>query len=104
MTNAVSASTRDPRFPPMSVRELGNVTISVDVLGTPEEVREGMELDPKVWGVIVSKDGRRGLLLPDLPGVNSVEQQIAIAAQKAGIRDLEGARFERFTVSRYYEE
>lgn len=104
MTNAVSASTRDPRFPPMSARELDNVTISVDVLGAPEEVREGMALDPKVWGVIVSKGGRRGLLLPDLPGVDSVEQQIAIAAQKAGIRDLEGARFERFTVSRYYEE
>ena len=104
MTNAVSASTRDPRFPPMSARELDNVTISVDVLGAPEEVREGMGLDPKTWGVIVSKGGRRGLLLPDLPGVNSVEQQIAIAAQKAGIRDLEGARFERFTVSRYHEE
>ena len=104
MTNAVSASTRDPRFPPMSLQELDNVTLSVDVLGAPEEVREGMELDPKVWGVIVSKDGRRGLLLPDLPGVNSVEQQIAIAARKACIRDLEGARFERFTVSRYYEE
>ena len=104
MANAVSASTRDPRFPPMSAQELDNVTISVDVLGAPEEVREGMELDPKIWGVIVSKGGRRGLLLPDLPGVNSVEQQIAIAAQKAGIRDLEGARFERFTVNRYHEE
>ncbi len=104
MTNAVSAAVRDPRFPPMHAGELDNVNISVDVLSIPEVVREGMELDPKVWGVIVTQGGRRGLLLPDLPGVTSVEQQIAIAAQKAGIRNLDGAQFQRFSVSRYHEE
>lgn len=104
MANAVSAAVRDPRFPPMEAEELDKVTISVDVLSIPEEVREGMELDPKVWGVIVSKGGRRGLLLPDLPGVTSVEQQIAIAAQKAGISNLDGAQIQRFSVGRYYEE
>ena len=104
LTNAVSAAVRDPRFPPMQAGELDKVDISVDVLSIPEEVKEGMELDPKIFGVIVTQGTRRGLLLPDLPGVTSVEQQVAIAAQKAGIRNLDGARLQRFTVSRYYEE
>lgn len=104
MANAVSAAVRDPRFAPMRTRELDNVEISVDVLSIPELVKAGMELDPKIWGVIVTQGNRRGLLLPDLPGVNSVEQQIAIAAQKAGIYNLEGAQIQRFTVKRYYEE
>ncbi|MDR1490636.1 MAG: AmmeMemoRadiSam system protein A [Desulfovibrio sp.] len=104
MANAVSASVRDPRFPPMRAEELDNVRISVDVLEPPEVLDEGMELDPKAYGVIVSKEGRRGLLLPDLEGVDTVEKQLLIAAQKAGIRDLRGARIERFTVRRYFED
>ncbi|MDR3175087.1 MAG: AmmeMemoRadiSam system protein A [Desulfovibrio sp.] len=104
MANAVSASVRDPRFPPMRADELDNVRISVDVLEAPEVVEEGMKLDPKAYGVIVSKEGRRGLLLPDLAGVDTVEKQLLIAAQKAGIRDLQGARIERFRVRRYFED
>lgn len=104
MANAVSAATRDPRFPPMRPEELDTVRISVDVLSSPELVTEGMELNPAKYGVIVSKDGRRGLLLPDLPGVTSVEQQLAIAAQKGGIRSLDGAQIYRFTVDRYLED
>jgi AmmeMemoRadiSam system protein A len=104
VVNAVSASVRDPRFPPMQATELANVDISVDVLSLPETVKEGMELDPKIWGVIVTQGAKRGLLLPDLPGVDSVERQIAIAAQKAGIAKLEGMELQRFTVDRYYEE
>ncbi|MDR2489124.1 MAG: AmmeMemoRadiSam system protein A [Desulfovibrio sp.] len=103
MANAVSAAVRDPRFSPMQALELANVTISVDVLSLPEAVREGMELNPKIWGVIVMQGRKRGVLLPDLPGVNSVEQQIAIAAQKAGINNLDDIQLQRFTVTRYYE-
>lgn len=104
MANAVSAAVRDPRFPPLRREELDSVRLSVDVLSTPELVRPGMKLDPQVYGVIVSKGGRRGLLLPDLEGVSSVEQQLAIAAQKAGIGSPDGAEIYRFTVSRYKEE
>lgn len=104
MANAVSAATRDPRFPPMRPEELDKVRISVDVLSTPELVTGGMELNPVKYGVIVSKGGHRGLLLPDLPGVTSVEQQLSIAAQKGGIRDLNGAQVHRFTVDRYLED
>jgi AmmeMemoRadiSam system protein A len=102
--NAASAATRDPRFPPMRAEELSGVRISVDILSEPELVRPGMRLDPNVYGVIVCKEGRRGLLLPDLEGVDDVERQLAVAAQKGGIRDLNGAEIYRFTVDRYREE
>lgn len=103
IANAISASTRDPRFSPMTAAELDNVVFSVDVLSLPETITDRTMLDPAVWGVIISKNGRRGLLLPDLEGVDTVEQQIDIAAQKAGIDDLNGAAFERFRVDRYTE-
>ena len=101
--NAVSASTRDPRFPPMRANELDGVTFSVDVLTLPEPVESVSELDPKVWGVIVSKGFQRGVLLPDLEGVESVKQQLEIAASKAGIYDMNGVKIERFRVDRYKE-
>jgi AmmeMemoRadiSam system protein A len=104
MANAVSAAIRDPRFPPMTADELDKVSFSVDVLSTPEPVENIDALDPKVWGVIVSKGHQRGLLLPDLPGVDSVEMQLAIAAQKAGISSMDGVKLERFRVDRYPEE
>lgn len=103
MANAVSAATRDPRFPPLSEVELPRVVFSVDVLSQPEPVRDLNELDPSVWGVIVTSDGRRGLLLPDLEGVDTVEKQLTIAAQKAGLRGYGGAEIQRFSVTRHPE-
>ena len=103
MANAVSAATRDPRFPPMRGLELDRVVFSVDVLSQPEPVQDLGELDPSVWGVIVIRDGRRGLLLPDLEGVDTVEKQLAIAARKAGLRGWDGAEIQRFSVTRHPE-
>lgn len=103
IANAVSAATRDPRFPPMTREELPGVLFSVDVLSDPEPVTDLADLDPGEWGVIVSKDGRRGVLLPDLEGVDTVEEQLAIAARKAGIADLRGISVERFRVDRFKE-
>ena len=103
IANAVSASTRDPRFPPMTREELPGVLFSVDVLSEPEPVTDLADLDPGEWGVIVSKDGRRGIPLPDLEGVDTVEEQLAIAARKAGITDLRGTSVERFRVNRFKE-
>lgn len=102
--NAVSAATKDFRFPPMKADEVDKVTISVDVLNTPERLLDSMELNPSVWGVIVSSGMRRGLLLPDLPTVTSVEQQLGIAAQKGGISNLDEAEIYRFTISRHLED
>jgi len=100
--NAVTAATGDPRFPPMTREELGEITISVDVLTTPEPVSGPGELDPAKYGVIVQSGHRRGVLLPDLPGVDSVENQVAIAREKAGIAPGEPVQLFRFEVNRYY--
>ncbi len=99
--NAVSACSRDPRFPPVTVSELDSLEYSVDVLGEPEAISSPAELDVKKYGVIVTCGGRRGLLLPDLDGVDTVEQQIDIARQKGGISSREPYTLERFEVVRH---
>ncbi|MDR3038817.1 MAG: AmmeMemoRadiSam system protein A, partial [Candidatus Adiutrix sp.] len=104
MANAVSAATRDPRFPPLTPGEQAGVVFSVDVLSEPEPVADWGDLDPARWGVIVRQGGRRGLLLPALDGVNTVEQQITIAARKAGISDLKNIELQRFSVERHPEK
>lgn len=99
--NAVSAGTRDPRFPPVHPEELDALEYSVDVLGAPEPVDSPAQLDPKRYGVIVSCGTRRGLLLPDLDGVDTAAQQIEIAREKGGIRANEPYQLERFEVVRH---
>ena len=100
--NAVSASSRDPRFSPITPDELRYLEISVDVLGDAEPVDSPDKLDAKRYGVIVSRGRKRGLLLPDLDGVDTVEEQIRIAKKKAGIREDEDCSLERFEVVRHY--
>ena len=99
--NAISASTRDPRFPPIRKEELPFLEINVDVLGEPEDIESEDDLDVKRYGVIVTNGLRRGLLLPDLDGVDTVQQQIAIAKQKAGIASYEKVSLQRFEVVRH---
>ncbi len=99
--NAISACSQDPRFDPVTVDELPYITYSVDVLGKAEKVQSKLELDPKKYGVIVTKGYRRGLLLPNLEGVDTVEKQLEIALSKAGIGPHEDYTIERFEVVRY---
>lgn len=101
MYNAISSATRDPRFPPLSLEEIPELEISVDVLAPPERVMDLSQLDPKKYGVIVEAGYRRGLLLPDLEGVNCVEDQLEIAKRKAGITQDEKIKIFRFEVKRY---
>jgi len=101
MRNAVSSGTEDPRFEPVAEEELSELIYNVDVLSAPEPVLSEEELDVKRFGVIVTKGHRRGLLLPDLDGVNTVRKQIDIAKQKAGIRKEEKAELQRFEVVRH---
>ena len=100
--NAISAAFRDPRFDPVEPEELNDLVYSVDVLTPPEPVASLAELDPKVYGVIVRQNGRSGLLLPDLPGIDTAEEQVAIARRKAGIPADSPVQLERFRVVRYY--
>lgn len=98
--NAVEAAEHDMRFPPVTADEINEITFSVDVLTTPvKAVRE--ELDPVRYGVIVSYRGRRGLLLPALEGVDTVEEQLSIALKKAGIQENSDYSIEKFEVIRY---
>ncbi len=99
--NAISAVSRDPRFSPVREEELENLEINVDILGDAEDISSPEELDVKRYGVIVTNGRRRGLLLPDLEGVDSVEQQIDIARQKAGIAPGEKLSLQRFEVVRH---
>ena len=104
--NAISAATRDPRFPPISPEELDDLDISVDVLTTPEPVERLEDLDPKRYGLIVQSlenPWKRGLLLPDLPGIQTAEEQFYhTKVYKAGIvDDDEPIQMYRFEVLRY---
>lgn len=103
LENAISAGTQDPRFPAVDETELDELVYDVDVLGKPERIESTDELDPVRYGVIVSTpDGRRGLLLPDLDGVDTVEEQVSIAARKGGIDPTrENVILERFEVVRH---
>ena len=101
ITNAISSATRDPRFPPVTPDELADLDYSVDVLTTPEPVESEAELDPKRYGVIVECGGRKGLLLPDLEGVDTVAHQVEICRSKAGILPHEPVQLYRFEVKRY---
>jgi AmmeMemoRadiSam system protein A/AmmeMemoRadiSam system protein B len=108
IANAINAATRDPRFSPISTAELPDLRYSVDVLAAPEPATMA-ELDPKIYGVIVEDESgtRRGLLLPDIVGVDTAEQQVSIAAQKAGIVPETAAaamKLSRFRVDRYREK
>jgi len=99
--NAISASTQDPRFDPVTEEELKWLEINVDVLGEPERISSLAELDVRRYGVIVSCGHKRGLLLPDLDGVDTPEQQVSIAMKKGGIRENEPYVLERFEVVRH---
>jgi AmmeMemoRadiSam system protein A len=101
IANAISSSTRDPRFPPVTASELDDLEYSVDILTKPEPVTDISQLDPKEYGVIVESGWKKGLLLPDLEGVDSVEEQIAICRLKAGISASEPVKLYRFQVRRF---
>lgn len=104
VANAISAATRDPRFYPLEASELEQLDISVDVLEAPEEVGGPEDLDVKEYGVIVRTiDGRRALLLPDLEGVETVDQQLRITCRKGGIDpDSDQYSIFRFRVQRHH--
>ena len=99
--NAISAATRDARFERITEDELNYLEINVDILSTPEKVDSIEELDAKKYGVIITSGFKRGLLLPDIEGVNTVEEQIEIAMKKGNIGKDEEINIERFTVERH---
>lgn len=99
--NAIAAATQDPRFRAVTEDELADISYSVDILSLPEKISSMHDLDPKKYGVIVAQGMKRGLLLPDLEGVDTAEEQIRIAKTKAGIWSDDNLEMFRFIVTRY---
>ncbi len=102
--NAIAAAVNDYRFLPISSEELSDLSYTLDILEKPEPVIKLEELDPKKFGVIVSKGLRKGVLLPNLQGVDDVSEQLRIAREKAGISPYETAKVEKFAVKRFSED
>ncbi len=99
--NAIAAATRDPRFPPVEPRELADLEIDVSVLYPPQPIDSEAQLDPKQYGVIVQRGRRRGLLLPDIPGIDDVATQVSYARMKAGLGPHEPVEMFRFKVEKH---
>ncbi|HBP11162.1 MAG TPA: hypothetical protein DD452_04400, partial [Nitrospina sp.] len=92
----------DPRFPPIEKKELDQLTISVDVLTTPEKIDDTSSLDVKNYGLIVRHKGRQGLLLPDLENIKSIDQQLKVCLKKGGIKESDPYELFRFEVKRFH--
>jgi AmmeMemoRadiSam system protein A len=102
--NAISAATKDTRFAPVAAEELENLVFSVDILSPLEEVSDTTQLDPKRFGLLVeSEDGRHGLLLPDLSGIDTVDQQVTLTMKKANLPPGTSVKYYRFVVERIPE-
>jgi AmmeMemoRadiSam system protein A len=101
--NAIAASTRDPRFPPVLSNEVAGLHFSIDLLEAPEPVQSADDLDPLRWGCIVRAGAKSGVLLPDIPGVRTALQQIEICREKAGISPEAQVTLARFRVQRIQE-
>lgn len=99
--NAICAATKDPRFNIVSENELKDLEYSVDILSPPQKVKDLSELDPKRYGIILVSGNKKGLLLPDIEGVNTVEEQIRIVRMKASISPNEDVEIYKFDVKRY---
>ncbi|MFQ5672731.1 MAG: AmmeMemoRadiSam system protein A [Nitrospinales bacterium] len=100
--NAVSAATRDPRFPPVSRKELADLTFSVDVLTPPEKVDDVSDLDAGKYGIILKGETKQAVLLPNLEGIDTVEEQMTICRKKAGLRKNDPVELFRFRVERFH--
>lgn len=100
--NSIEAATKDPRFPAIEPWELEDLNITVDILHSTEPVEDINELDPSIYGIIVSSGYKRGLLLPNLDGIDTVDKQLNIALKKAGIMSSEDYIVEKFRVTRHY--
>jgi AmmeMemoRadiSam system protein A len=93
---AVASAVRDPRFDPVRLDEVSALTIKVQLLDPPEPVTDIAGLDPHTYGVIVRHRDRQALLLPDIEGIDTSEQQVLAACQKAGIDRRAPLELERF--------
>lgn len=100
--NAIKAANEDPRFPAVEIQELKELTFSVDVLTTPERIKNTTSLDVKHYGLIVRSENKKGLLLPDLDNIKTIDQQLKICLKKGGIKKTDNYELYRFEVKRFH--
>lgn len=100
--NAIKAANEDPRFPAIEIQELKELTFSVDVLTTPEKIEDTTSLDVKRYGLIVQSENKKGLLLPNLENIKTIDQQLKVCLKKGGIKNTENYELYRFEVKRFY--
>jgi AmmeMemoRadiSam system protein A len=99
--NAIKAANEDPRFPAVEIQELKELTFSVDVLTTPEKINDTTSLDVKRYGLIVRSKNKKGLLLPDLENIKTIDQQLKVCLKKGGIKKTDNYELYRFEVQRF---
>ena len=100
--NAIKAASDDPRFPAVTLHELKELTFSVDVLTTPEKINDTSSLDVKRYGLIVRSENKKGLLLPNLENIKTLDQQLKVCMKKGGIKKTDNYELYRFEVERFY--
>ncbi len=100
--NVIAAGSSDPRFPSITADELDDLIYEVAVLHEPESCTLA-DLNPTLYGVVVNTpDGRRGIMLPGLEGISSVDEQVMAAALKGGIAlGRDEVFYQRFRVTRH---
>jgi AmmeMemoRadiSam system protein A len=99
--NAIKAASEDPRFPAVEIQELKELTFSVDVLTTPEKINDTTSLDVTRYGLIVRSENKRGLLLPNLENIKTIDQQLKVCLKKGGIKKTDNYELYRFEVQRF---
>lgn len=105
IANTIAAAAKDPRYKPINANELETLSITIDIMHEPEKIESITDCDPKLYGIIVEKGSQLGLMLPDMPGVRSIQDQLEQAMRKANILDgLYGCNLYRFTTERHREE
>ena len=100
--NAIKAMSEDPRFPAVEIHELKELTFSVDVLTIPEKIKDTVSLDVKRYGLIVQYENKKGLLLPNLKNIETIDQQLKVCLKKGGIKATDNYELYRFEVKRFY--
>ena len=102
---AILAATRDPRFQPLTqATQLQELSIELSLLMPLEPIVNESALDPQRYGVVVSAGKRRGLLLPNVDGIDTVREQLHVACQKGKIDPDEPYALSRFEVLKISDE
>ncbi len=101
INNSISSAFRDPRFKPISLKEYPYLSTKIDFIINIEKINDLSKLDPKKYGIIVKKGNKKGVLLPDIPTVDTIEMQLEITFNKAGLKYTKENLFKENEIYRF---